>query len=205
MGKLAILAAVERLPRVRQQGSPDLVHESMELSGQMTEQQLNGSSNICCDGTKVSSSSDKCQQRPTLPSKPQPAANTQRTNASSKTAAGNKKPLKRSICHEVRQGVPEAYDRHGGRSASSGAGAPQRNDQEIPAPHRASATRETSPSQEINYIPRPAPARSTYNPRSTGCRAGYRADLQCTRFRNNMPVLLMMYLDGVVVAVGANG
>jgi hypothetical protein len=41
----------------------DLVHESMELSGQMTEQQLNGSSNICCDGTKVSSSSDKCQQR----------------------------------------------------------------------------------------------------------------------------------------------
>jgi hypothetical protein len=58
---------------------------------------------------------------------------------------------------------------------------------------------------QINYIPRPAPARSTYNPRSTGCRASYRADLQCTRFRNNMPVLLMMYLDGVVVAVGANG
>ncbi|XP_047087432.1 uncharacterized protein LOC124699120 isoform X1 [Lolium rigidum] len=153
MGKLAILAAVERLPRARhrcrQQGSLDLVHESMELSGQMTEQQLNGSSNICCDGTKISSSSDKCQQRPTLPSKPQPAANTQRTNASSKTAAGNKKPGKRSICHEVRQGVPEAYDRHGGRSACSGAGAPQRNDQEIPAPHRASATRETSPSQEV--------------------------------------------------------
>lgn len=32
--------------------------------------------------------------RPTLPSKPQPAANTERTNASSKTAAGSKKPGK---------------------------------------------------------------------------------------------------------------
>ncbi|KAM0883102.1 hypothetical protein ACQ4PT_031848 [Festuca glaucescens] len=39
-------------------------HESMELSGQMTEPQHNGSSNICCDGTKISSSSDKCHQIP---------------------------------------------------------------------------------------------------------------------------------------------
>uniref|UniRef100_A0ACD5XD13 Uncharacterized protein n=1 Tax=Avena sativa TaxID=4498 RepID=A0ACD5XD13_AVESA len=39
-------------------------HESMELSGQMTEPQHNGSSNICFDETKISSSSDKCQQRP---------------------------------------------------------------------------------------------------------------------------------------------
>ena len=39
-------------------------HESMDLSGQMTEPQHNGSSNICFDGTEIFSSSDKCQQRP---------------------------------------------------------------------------------------------------------------------------------------------
>jgi hypothetical protein len=39
-------------------------HESMELLGQMTEPQHNVPSNICFDGTKVSVSSDKCQQRP---------------------------------------------------------------------------------------------------------------------------------------------